>query len=386
MQDEGITMTHAYTPGLQVLDRVLLNKHRTLPLPGEVLVKVGDVVRAEQIVARAELPNEVLSVNVANLLGIQANEIQEFMQKKEGDPVRKDEPIAENKPLIKWFKQRIPAPCDGTIETISKVTGQVMVRKPPRHVELEAYVDGKVISIEPGLGVEIETATSYIQGIFGIGGERSGELVMGVSCPDEELTPDKIGDAHKNKIVVGGSFIGAAALKKALQIGVKGIIVGGVNSCDLTEWLGYEIGVAITGDEPIATTFIITEGFGHVPMAGRTFSLLKSREGHRTSISGRTQIRAGVMRPEVIIPIEHSEKHVPKQEEIEEVVSTGVQVGHQVRVIREPYFGRLGTVKSLPLELTPIETEAKVRIMEVTLDSGETVTVPRANIEIIEAN
>ena len=38
-------------------------------------------------------------------------------------------------------------------------------------------------------------------------------------------------------------------------------------------------------------------------MAEQTFALLKAREGMKTSINGATQIRAGVVRPEILIPI-----------------------------------------------------------------------------------
>jgi hypothetical protein len=39
----------------------------------------------------------------------------------------------------------------------------------------------------------------------------------------------------------------------------------------------------------------------------------------------------------------------------------------------------------LPPELTKIETEAKVRVMKVKLArTGEVVTIPRANVELIE--
>ena len=379
-------MTHAYTPGLQVLDRVLLTKRRVLPLTGEVLVKKGDVVQAEQVVAQAELPNEVVTVNVVNLLGITPDEIHEYLLKQQGDKVKKDEPIAENKPLLKWFKHSIPSPVDGTIETISKVTGQVMIRKPPRHVQLSAYVDGTVVSVEENFGVEIETAAAFVQGIFGIGGERTGELVFPVESPKEELRPESINDSHKGMILVGGSFISAESLRKAIDSGVKGIIVGGVSSRDLVDWLGREIGVAITGDEPVTTTLIITEGFGNIPMAKRTFDLLKARDGQKASLSGRTQIRAGVMRPEVIIPSGEDRENVPKQEEIQQSVSTGVQAGHQIRVIREPYFGQLGQVVDLPSELQQVDSGAKVRVMRVKLGDGKTVTVPRANVEIIEVD
>ncbi len=57
--------------------------------------------------------------------------------------------------------------------------------------------------------------------------------------------------------------------------------------------------------------------------------------------------------------------------------------GTPVRVIREPYFGKIGTVKSLPVHLQEIETMSHVRVVEIILDEGE-VIVPRANVEIIE--
>ena len=71
---------------------------------------------------------------------------------------------------------------------------------------------------------------------------------------------------------------------------------------DLKEILGYDLGVAITGTERIGLTLIVTEGFGDIAMAERTFDLLNKREGDFAAINGTTQIRAGVMRPEVVIP------------------------------------------------------------------------------------
>ena len=59
-------------------------------------------------------------------------------------------------------------------------------------------------------------------------------------------------------------------------------------------------------------------------------------------------------------------------------------VGSPVRVIREPYFGLLGNVVLLPSELERIETEASVRVLEVKLADGRRVTLPRANVEMIE--
>ena len=45
---------------------------------------------------------------------------------------------------------------------------------------------------------------------------------------------------------------------------------------------------------------------------------------------------------------------------------------------------KLGKVKRLIPELTVMESETKVRVMEVTLADGTDFVVPRANVEIIE--
>jgi hypothetical protein len=153
-----------------------------LPLPGKVVVNVGDKVRSDQVVAKAELPGKVFPINLANQLSVAPNEIKDYLVKKEGDVVEKDEILAENKPLIKWFKTEIHSPIAGTIESVSSVTGQVLLREPPRVLQLLAYVDGTIVETIPQQGVAVETICSLVQGIFGIGGEGSGEIVMAVKA------------------------------------------------------------------------------------------------------------------------------------------------------------------------------------------------------------
>jgi len=98
------------------------------------------------------------------------------------------------------------------------------------------------------------------------------------------------------------------ALRKAIEIGVKGIISGGIEQKELTNFLGYEIGVGITGDEKVGLTLILTEGFGRIPMNHETFQLLESFGGKQACINGSTQIRLGVIRPEIILPLTNRDK------------------------------------------------------------------------------
>ena len=373
-------MAHAYTPGLKVMPCTLFRKKRLLPIPGKVLVKMDQLVEATDVVAQTELPGKVFSVNIANRLAVAAGEIQDFMVKKEGEAVKKGEVIAENKPFLKWFKTSVESPVDGTLEAVSSVTGQVLLREPPKLLPIKAYVQGKVVEVVPDFGVTLESEGTFIQGIFGVGGETNGEIAVAVSSPDEDLMPEDITAAHKGKIVVGGRHAGLATIKRAIELGVNALVVGGIHDRDLRQLLGYDIGVAVTGTEKLGVTVIITEGFGMIPMAEYTFKLILSRNGEKASVSGATQIRAGVMRPEIIVP------GFPKNvTECKREQGRGwIEPGDPIRIIREPHFGVIGTVKSLPPELTVIGSESHARVLEVELSGGEVIVVPRANIEVLE--
>ena len=372
-------MAHAYTPGLKVSRGMTIHKERRLPLEGKVLVGIGDAVQADDVVAKADLPGNVQLVNVANMLSVPAEDVEEYTTRKVGETVEKEEILAETKGIFGLFKSQTRSPISGTIENISNVTGHVILREPPIPVEVRAYVDGSVTEVTGNEGITVETYGTYIQGIFGIGGETLGMLEVAVNSPDAPLTPDLIQPQHRDKILVGGSIVSHDAIQKAIRSGVRGLIVGGIDDNDLRELLGYELGVAITGSEDIGITLVVTEGFGKIRMADRAFNLLTEREGLKTSINGVTQIRAGVVRPEIVIPFESTEQPM------EEALVAGIlEVDTSIRVIREPYFGKLGRVTALPVDLQQLETGAKVRILEVELEDGAQITLPRANVELIE--
>lgn len=379
--ENSAQQTHAYTPGLRVTGYTVLRKERRLPLPGKVHVTEGQEVKAEDVVASAELPGDVVSINVANKLGCMPSEVPQLVKVSEGDPVNKGDLLAETAGWFGRFKASCEVPVDGSVETISGVTGQVLMRGQPIPVELPAYVDGKVTEVRGTEGCVVETAGALVQGIFGLGGETFGELAVRVERPDQPLTPDCIDRDCEGKILVGGSLITADAIETAREHGVRGLVAGGIDAEEVDRALGEPLGVAITGHEQIGLTVVCTEGFGEMAMAQRTFELLRERDGQRASVNGATQIRAGVIRPEVIVPA----RVLPERQAAEgEEAERGLRVGSAVRVIRAPHFGAIVTVVALPEELQQVETEAKVRVLEAELSDGERIILPRANVELIQ--
>lgn len=369
-------MSDAYLPGLTVSELMQVRKIRRLPLKGEVPVKAGERVEPETVVAQTFVPGRPHLVAAANILNIEPGELPGVMLKKVGDRVQAGEVIARYSAFFGLFKGQCHSPATGAVEHVSAVTGQVTIREPAVPVAVKAYISGTVTQVMPGEGVEVETSAALIQGIFGIGGEGSGQLRLAVNAPREVLSPRQIGEDDRGCILVGGALVTAAALRRAEETGVTGIICGGILDKDLYDYLGYAIGVAITGHEDIPLSLVITEGFGEIPMAQKTFALLSKLEGLQASINGSTQIRAGVLRPEIVVPRQGAEI-------TQETAATGLELGSRVRIIRNPWFGKLGQVIHLPVELQKIESEALVRVVQVELEGGRRVTVPRANVEIL---
>ncbi len=370
-------MATAYTPGLTVTAQTIIRKTRRLPLKGQVLTTKGATVKPATVVARAELPGPVTTVRAAEKMGMEPPEIMALLKKGVGDTVTQGEILAEHKALWGLFKSSVEAPVSGTIEFLSEVTGNLGIRHAPTPVEVTAYLRGTVAEVLEGEGAVIEARGAFIQGIFGVGGERQGTLVNVAQSPDEVVAATALGPQHAGKVLAVGSLIHGALLRAAAQHGVVGLVGAGIIDTELKEWLGFDIGVAITGNENLPLSVVVTEGFGQLPMAQRTFELLRSLEGKAASLSGATQIRAGVIRPEVIVPHDDMEGGVRSSS------GQNLELGTPIRLIREPYFGQLATVAALPHEPVEIETGATVRILEANLGDGRVVVVPRANVEII---
>ena len=281
----------------------MIKRIRRIPTQGEVFVKVGESVRPETIVATGTVINpDIRKVTVATHIGVDMSDVEKYMLKEKGDEVRKDEVIAIRRSFFDQSTKTCRSPIDGTVEAFSRSSGIVLIRGKPILIEVRAHIPGEVVEIIPREGAVIECKGTLIRGMFGIGGERLGELTLAVDKADEPLTAEAIVNDYRGKIVVGGSFVTIDALHQAATTGANGIIIGGVDEKDLTEFLGYEIGIGVTGKEEKGLTLIITEGFGINPMDARLFTMLKSNEGKRASIDGSTQIRARMLRPEIIIP------------------------------------------------------------------------------------
>jgi len=375
-----MTAGSAYTPGLRASARTRYRVQRLLPIRGDVLVAAGDHVEAQQVVAQTFLPGDLTPLNMAKLLAIPPADVPECMTRTTGDAIAPGDVLARTKGIFGRFRTEYKSTDAGTIESISAVTGQVIVRGAPLPIQVKAFLAGRVVDVQLFEGCVIEADVTLVQGIFGIGGEVFGPIRVACTRPDENLTGERITPAMKGAVIVGGARVTADAIERARAVGAAAIVSGGIDDEDLRTLLGHDLGVAITGSERVGITLIVTEGFGEIAMADRTFGLFAAREGAAAAVNGATQIRAGVMRPEIVVPIDG-----PSAVAGDTANEAGVLgIGTTVRIIRDPYFGRIGAVSALPLEPQVLDSGSRARVVEVTFGSGGSVIIPRANVELIE--
>ncbi|MEW6032999.1 MAG: hypothetical protein AB1645_09015 [Bacillota bacterium] len=377
-----------YLPGPYLLEDTFIEKVRTLPLGGKILVETGQTVEPDTVIAHLNPGGYLHFVNVARELDVPFHLAAECVVKAEGETVRRGEILAARPAALGLLLAECRSPADGVVERIYP-SGHVTVRSYP--IPVSAHVRGRVTEVVPGDRVVIVTAGTLLQGVFGLGGKRHGPLFV--------LPPGRepLEDIPAGSVVVTGGTAGPELIEACLRRGAAALVAASCRWRDLPRpgrgrpaapgpGPGRE-----TGD---SLTLVLTEGFGPATMTEPLFETLAGLHGREASVNGFTQLRAGVERPEVIVPHAEVAREMPAAAGLVAVrvgrrtriwVDRGyrlprLEVGSRVRLVRAPQAGLEGAVVGLPTRPERIATGAVLPVARVRLDDGREVTVPRCNI------
>jgi hypothetical protein len=341
-----------------------IRRERLLPARGQVLVQPGEFVGPADVVARCQLPGEIRVVDVSRALGVRREQAGKYVRKATGEPVQSGEVLAAPGGLFQRLRRSCRAPVDGQI--IAVRNSMILIEEAATTLELAAHLKGQVSNVMPNLGVVISTVGNLIQGVWGSGGEAEGILKVLVDTPQKPLRAHAIDVSCHGTLVVGGRILDEKALEQAIEAKVRGIIAGSANAdlCPLLESLPFPV--------------LLTEGFGALPISRPIFALLHANMGREAMLNADTQTHWGSRRPEIIIPL-RAEEDMPK----EKAGPVPLQAGMQVRLLRAPHLGALGTVVDLPPLPQTVESGARLMVAKVDLGEEEPAQVPLANLELI---
>lgn len=235
-----------------------------------------------------------VTVNIAKKLNIPPKSMKGYLKKQKNDFVNTYEPLAVK--LSGGEAITVPAPSTGTITNVDSKKGTLTIQYKAKPYKMQAGVAGTVVEVKENLSAEIEYNGTNLSGIIGFGGEAFAELHY-LGNPVKSLQEDDL----KDKIVVFANKINIGFLRRCAELECKGVIAPSLNYKDVVEFIGKEIGVALTGTEKIPYPLILTQGFGDFPMDEKYKAFLSESDGKWAYINGHTQIRAGVVRPKIII-------------------------------------------------------------------------------------
>ncbi len=343
-----------FSPLVQIVRR------RLLPVPGEVLVRVGDRVQPDDVVARANVEGPLRVIDAAQALGVSAQEAMRSMRVAVGQAVGSGDVLASARPTM-FRRVQVKAPCAGTIQGLTD--GLIFLRQPPQELRLSAYMPGEVTEVYPHRGVAIRGVAALVRGVWGSGRETRGLLAAMVGASGDVLTWDRVGLRYRGTILIGGILEDPQVLLRASRFRIAGLIVGSM----------------LPGLRPLCAQLglpvIVTEGMGRIPMAEPIFQLLRSHHGRRAVLCGAAPDAGNG--PEVIVPLAEDTPSMAL------IVSRPIEVGARVRITRPPYLGAVGQVVAIPTGAQETTIGTRADGAEVRLADGRRVFVPGVNMELL---
>lgn len=348
----------ALTPSLtRVKPLTRIRQERLLPQAGEVVVRRGQQVTPVQVVARTSQERGYTVIGAAELLGVDADEVTDYLLVEEGAAVQRQKPLLRKPGLLR--QRRLTSPVNGVLYQVRN--GRLILQQTPDLLEVRAMMHGLVADFIANRGVVIEAKGTLIQGCWGSGREGFGAVRVVAEAPDEGLHSAHIDVDARGAILVAGRIERGDVLERAEENSVRGVVAGSAPA------------TLIEAMQRVRFPIVLMEGFGRQGMSSPVFDLLGQSEGRDASL-----FAAGSGRPEIAIPLPAAlqEQELSAREE-------RVTAGRRVRVLRAPHAGEVGEVVAVHTRSQTMSIGLRAAGADVALPGGKVVFVPFANLDLI---
>ena len=217
---------------------------------------------------------------------LKPKKLESILKQKNGDFVY------EGASLVSYFDGSkvisLESPYTGTIQNIDHNKGTISICYDKKPYELYSQAYGIVDSIKDNKEVVIKSETINIEGEIGFGKD-----VDGYFC-DYSMRD------LKDKIIYKSSITKYEIIEELINANIKGLVCETISYKILKRFLGKDIGIAITGNEEIPFSIIILQGFSHIEI-NHDAKCFRNLLNKYVLLKPQTQIRAGVIRPRVIV-------------------------------------------------------------------------------------
>ncbi len=346
-------------PIRHILPLTTIRRHRMLQAPGKVLVRKGQKVNANDVVAEASLSPKHLLLDIARSLSISPDKADTYIKCEQGMRVTEGDILAGPVGFFKWIQR---SPCNGRVVLVG--SGQIFLEVDMPPFGLKAGLLGDVVDLVDDRGVVIESTGALIQCVWGNGPIDAGTLSVLVKEPGQAVNLGQLDVSMRGMIILGGVCDSEDFLKAAADMSLRGLILASLSASLI----------------PIATRMtmpiVLLEGFGNLAMNSAAFKLLSTNERREVAINAEAWDAYSGTRPEVFIALPASNP-LPSPKDTDQFAP-----GQTVRVLRAPARGKVGVLTDLK-GMAEFPSGLRFPAAELQLEDGETLVVPLANLEVL---
>lgn len=329
---------------------------RLLDRDGRILVRLGDYVASDSVIA--DTPTAVIHrvIDVGRMLGM-SREIPttDFVDWKVGETIQKDDILAKRGSL---FRGVIRSPVSGKIVAVGG--GQVMIEIESPRRDIVSGVPGLVRQIVPDRGVILEASGTVAEGLWGNG--RMGFGVLHMLANQTLTTLGDVPALMKDKIVVAGAIRDPSILAGLMAAGVKGLICGGLAAALKANLMALPVPV------------MMVDGFGAPAMNTAAYAVLSNSEKQPCYLLALPRDEHLQQRPLAVVN-QKGEAALP-------ATDGPFQPGQKVSVSSRPYLGQTGTI----IEIEPdrdIPYAGRTAAALVRLQNDTLVHLPLQNLAVV---
>ena len=342
---------------------------RKLPAQGTIYAKLGDEVKPETVIGESKVSAGFRIFRLNELLNTSPAKAKKYLRRTMGSRVYQGDVVAEAPKSFGLRHVQFISPIDGVLQHYNEQSGQLTMQFAPVTFRLPAGSNGTVVQIQPDDSAFIETHASLLFGSFTAGKMREGTLRL-IAELHEPISAQAIDSRLAGYVIAGGSLVTKDVINRALAVGVRGIVCGGIAAQDLLAISGE-----LNSQEDVGLTLLITSGLGQMAMEQSTYEFLKEHQEQHVFLVPKEKM--------LVVPIPAAEAALDGADPQVKKEYMQLKVGDTVRLLSSPKTGEVAEVKQI---LDPERVDGSRMVLAHCLlqrQTGDTIKIPITNVEIV---